>query len=158
MTTLNGWQRIWLLGSILWAVVILLLAGILQPDRDQTVQSALFVVRLWIVPVVAVYGFGLGLAWVRADFKSGQSSPLPDGTIHPNRIGASYCGDWVFPGLLIMPKLIAVKPLADFRISLQYTTVSRAPSTFGPCRSRGLRRLERSGVLRRSPPRVARGD
>jgi hypothetical protein len=60
MTTLNGWQRIWLLASILWAVVILLPAGILQPDRDQTVQSALFVVRLWIVPVVAVYGFGLG--------------------------------------------------------------------------------------------------
>ena len=69
MTTLNGWQRIWLLASILWAVVILLLAGILQPDRDQTVQSALFGVRLWIVPVVAVYGFGLGLAWVRRGFR-----------------------------------------------------------------------------------------
>ena len=46
MTTLNGWQRIWLLASILWAVVILLLAGILQPDRDQTVESTLFVMRL----------------------------------------------------------------------------------------------------------------
>ena len=63
MTTLNGWQRIWLLASVFWAVVILLLAGILQPDRDQTVQSALFDVRLWIVRVVAVYGFGPGLAW-----------------------------------------------------------------------------------------------
>ena len=69
MTTLNGWQRLWLLASILWAVVILLLAGILQADRDQTVQSALFVVRLWIVPVAAVYGFGLGLAWVRRGFQ-----------------------------------------------------------------------------------------
>jgi hypothetical protein len=69
MTTLNGWQRIWVLASILWAVVILLLAGILQPDRDQTVQSALFALRLWIVPVVAVYGFGLGLAWVRRGFR-----------------------------------------------------------------------------------------
>jgi hypothetical protein len=69
MTTLNGWQRIWLLASILWAVVILLLAGIFQPDRDQTVQGALFVVRLWIVPVVAVYVFGLGLAWVRRGFR-----------------------------------------------------------------------------------------
>ena len=69
MTTLNGWQRIWLLASILWAVVILLLAGILRPDRDQTVQGVLFVVRLWIVPVVAVYGFGLGLAWVRRGFQ-----------------------------------------------------------------------------------------
>ena len=69
MTTLNGWQRLWLLASILWAVEILLLAGILQPDRDQTVQSALFVVRLWIVPVAAVYVFGLGLAWVRRGFQ-----------------------------------------------------------------------------------------
>ena len=69
MTTLNGWQRIWLVASLLWAVVILLLAGILQPDRNQTVQNVLFVVRLWIVPVVAVYGFGLGVAWVRRGFQ-----------------------------------------------------------------------------------------
>ena len=69
---LNGWQRLWLLASIVWAVVILLLAGILQFDGDQTVPSAnvaLFVVRLWIVPVAAVYGFGLGLAWVRRGFQ-----------------------------------------------------------------------------------------
>ena len=69
MTTLNGWQRIWVLASILWAVMILLLAGILQPDHNQTVQSALFALRLWIVPVVAVYAFGLGLAWVRRGFR-----------------------------------------------------------------------------------------
>jgi hypothetical protein len=67
---INGWQRLWLLASIVWAVVILLLAG--QFDGDQTVPSAnvaLFVVRLWIVPVAAVYGFGLGLAWVRRGFQ-----------------------------------------------------------------------------------------
>jgi hypothetical protein len=69
---INGWQRLWLLASILWAVVILLLAGILQFDGDQTLPSAnvaLFVLRLWIVPVAAVYGFGLGLAWVRRGFQ-----------------------------------------------------------------------------------------
>jgi hypothetical protein len=68
----NGWQRLWLLASILWAVVVLALAGILQSDGDQTGPSAnavLFVVRLWIVPVAAVYGFGLGLAWVRRGFQ-----------------------------------------------------------------------------------------
>ena len=69
MTTLNGWQRLWVLASILWAVALLLLAGTLQPDRHQTAQSVLFVVRLWIVPVVAVYAFGLGLAWVRRGFR-----------------------------------------------------------------------------------------
>jgi len=69
---INGWQRLWLLASILWAVVVLLLAGILQSDGDQTVPSAnvaLFLVRLWIVPVASVYGFGLGLAWVRRGFQ-----------------------------------------------------------------------------------------
>jgi hypothetical protein len=69
---INGWQRLWLVASILWAVVILVLAGILQSDGDLTVPSAnvaLFVVRLWIVPVAAVYGFGLGLAWVRRGFQ-----------------------------------------------------------------------------------------
>jgi hypothetical protein len=68
---INGWQRLWLVASILWAAVILLLAGILQSDGDQTVPSAnvaLFV-RLWVVPVAAVYGFGLGLAWVRRGFR-----------------------------------------------------------------------------------------
>ena len=68
---INGWQRLWLVASILWAVVILALAGILQSDY-QTVPSAneaMFVVRLWIVPVAAVYVFGLGLAWVRRGFQ-----------------------------------------------------------------------------------------
>jgi hypothetical protein len=69
---INGWQRLWLLASILWAVVILVLAGVLQSDGNQTppsVKVVLFVVRLWIVPVLAVYGFGLGLAWVRRGFQ-----------------------------------------------------------------------------------------
>ena len=69
---LNGWQRLWLVASILWAVAILVLGGILQFDGNQTVRSAsevLFVVRLWIVPVAAVYGFGVGLAWVRRGFQ-----------------------------------------------------------------------------------------
>ena len=63
MMSLNGWQRLWLLASILWAVVILALAGV--PDG---MRSALFAARLWFVPVAAVYGFGLGLAWVTRGF------------------------------------------------------------------------------------------
>jgi hypothetical protein len=69
---INGWQRLWLLASTLWAGVILALAGILSSDSGRALPSAdtvLFVVRLWIVPVVAVYGFGLGLAWVRRGFQ-----------------------------------------------------------------------------------------
>jgi hypothetical protein len=68
---INGWQRLWLLASIVWAVVILALAGSFQ-SGGQLVPSAdtvLFVVRLWIVPVAAVYAFGSGLAWVRRGFQ-----------------------------------------------------------------------------------------
>ena len=71
MVSLNGWQRLGLLASILWAVVILLLAGIVRP-RGVTVPSAdtlLFAAWLWMVPVAAVYGFALGLAWVRRGFQ-----------------------------------------------------------------------------------------
>jgi hypothetical protein len=70
---INGWQRLWLLASILWAVVVLVLAGILPFESDPTAATAteaLFVARLWIVPVLAVYGFGLGLAWVRRGFRA----------------------------------------------------------------------------------------
>ena len=65
---LNGWQRLWLLASILWAVVILALAGILQSDGPSA-NELVFAVRLWIMPVAAGYGFGLGLAWVRRGFQ-----------------------------------------------------------------------------------------
>jgi len=68
MATLNGWQRLWLLASILWAVMLLPLSGILQ-GGDQLVQGVLPAVRLWILPVTGVYGLGLGLAWVRRGFQ-----------------------------------------------------------------------------------------
>ena len=69
---INGWQRLWLVGSVLWAVVILALAGRFQSGGDQVGSSAdmvSLVVRLWIVPVAAVYTLGLGLAWVRRGFR-----------------------------------------------------------------------------------------
>ena len=69
---MNGWQRLWLLASILWAFVILAVAGFFQSDGNQGIPSAdmaLFLARLWIVPVAAIYAFGLGLAWVRRGFQ-----------------------------------------------------------------------------------------
>jgi hypothetical protein len=69
---ITGWQRVWLFASILWAVVILALAGQFQPSGEQGVQGvnmALFALRLWIVAVVAAYAFGHGLTWVRRGFQ-----------------------------------------------------------------------------------------
>ena len=69
---INGWQRLWLLASILWAVAILALAGRFQSNSDQIAPSmnmVLFALRLWIVPVVATYALGLGLTWVARGFQ-----------------------------------------------------------------------------------------
>jgi hypothetical protein len=69
---INGWQRLWVLAAVLWAVVILLVSGMLQPGGDHVVPSTTmipFLVRLWIVPVTAAYGLGLGLAWVGRGFQ-----------------------------------------------------------------------------------------
>ena len=73
MTTLNGWQRLWLLASILWTVAILALAG--APDGGWTMQSALLVVRLWSVPVGSAYALGLGLTWVMRGFSRRAKKP-----------------------------------------------------------------------------------
>jgi hypothetical protein len=71
MTSLNGWRRLWLVASILWAAVILALAGRFLPsDSGWTMQSALVVVRLWIAPVATIYAFGLILAWVMRGFQA----------------------------------------------------------------------------------------
>ena len=67
---INGWQRLWLLASTLWGVAILALVGRFQPNGDQIPNvMVLFAVRLWIVPIAAAYGLGLGLAWVRRGFQ-----------------------------------------------------------------------------------------
>lgn len=69
---INGWQRLWVLAAMVWAIAILALAGILRSDGAHALPSAntlLFVARLWIVPVAAVYGFGVGLAWVGRGFQ-----------------------------------------------------------------------------------------
>jgi polyferredoxin len=72
MTRINGWRRMWLLASALWAVVVLVLAGRFQPNGAQAVPEVnmtLFALRLWITPVAAIYGLGLGFAWVRRGFQ-----------------------------------------------------------------------------------------
>jgi hypothetical protein len=83
MTTLNGWQRLWLLVSILWAFVILALAGRFLPDSGWSTQTGLFVGRLWIVPVAAIYGIGLGLAWVIRGFKASRADRHPGAASAP---------------------------------------------------------------------------
>lgn len=76
---MNGRQRLWLLASILWAVVVLALAGILQFDGDQAVPSAneaLLVVGCGSCRSRRFMGLALASLGSAADFKSSQSSLL----------------------------------------------------------------------------------
>ena len=66
-------QRLWLVARF-WAFD-LLLAGILQPDRDQTSRAALWC--CWIVPFAA-FMCRLGLAWYAAiSVDQSRTSPHP---------------------------------------------------------------------------------
>ena len=95
---INGWQRLWVLASTLWAVAILALAGNFQSTGDQVVPNVntiLFVVRLWIVPVTAIYMFGLGLAWVRRGFQVESTRATDKGWRNSGYCGSCLvdCGD-----------------------------------------------------------------
>ena len=76
---INGWQRLWLLASILWALVVLALSGTLQ--SVPSAHAVLFVMRLWIVPVAAVYALGIGLAWVGRGFHVESKQPTNIGDL-----------------------------------------------------------------------------
>jgi hypothetical protein len=67
---LNGWQRLWIVVTLGWAVCIALFvwAGwpLAKVDAD-VIGSALIV---WIVPSVSLYLTGLAWAWVRRGFST----------------------------------------------------------------------------------------
>ena len=75
---INGWQRLWLLASILWAVVILALAGILiRPRSDHPERHACSWCGCGSCQSRRFMGSALASLGSAADFKSSQSSPLP---------------------------------------------------------------------------------
>lgn len=84
--TLNGWQRLWVVCSVVWAVIVSLHLHQTWPEQrvlavdlsflpDQPVSPQASAVRsalaLWIIPVVTTYMAGLAFVWVRAGFRMG---------------------------------------------------------------------------------------
>jgi hypothetical protein len=67
---INGWQRLWLLASVIWGVAILAFSGILGSGEAVPSANILFILRLWVVPVVAVYALGVSIAWVGRGFQA----------------------------------------------------------------------------------------
>ena len=79
---INGWQRLWLVASILWAVVILLLAGILSVATAMRPSRAPMRPCSWCgcgsCQSRRFMGSALASLGSAADFKSSQSSaPAP---------------------------------------------------------------------------------
>ena len=71
---LNGWQRIWLVAAVLWLPIMV--ASITLPMFSSPYfrfanllyllkpSVLLWLLALWILPAVAVYVFGVAVAWV----------------------------------------------------------------------------------------------
>jgi len=60
---LNGWQRLWVVVSLVWLVCVFFLS---IDDVLSIRQLAL----IWLVPSIGVYLLGLGVGWVWRGFKS----------------------------------------------------------------------------------------
>ena len=60
---LKGWQRLWVVASLVWLVCVFFLS---IDDVLSIRQLAL----IWLVPSIGVYLLGLGVGWVWRGFKS----------------------------------------------------------------------------------------
>ena len=64
LNKLNGWERLWVLASIIYIPIVPTLADYLRVVFN--IKAILF---LWLVPVVIVFLLGVSVAWVVRGFK-----------------------------------------------------------------------------------------
>lgn len=65
---MNGWLRLWIFVSIVWAIPSGALGFLFYVD-DSVLAGLLTFAVTWLVPVVFLYLLGLGIAWVSRGFK-----------------------------------------------------------------------------------------
>jgi hypothetical protein len=68
---LNGWQRLWVVAILFWALGLMAFTGVLfldigTADWDIVRTAAL----VWVVSSIALYGIGYAVAWAIRGFKS----------------------------------------------------------------------------------------
>ena len=61
---LNGWQRLWVVFLVPWVILLVILVG-----EDAGSGDALYYAVIAILPPIAVYIFGMGIAWAIRGFK-----------------------------------------------------------------------------------------
>jgi hypothetical protein len=67
---LNGWQRLWVVASVLWlAVVCAFTALFLRGEEGGTASLLLGAFLVWAVPSVFLYLLGLSVAWILRGFR-----------------------------------------------------------------------------------------
>ncbi|PYV21733.1 MAG: hypothetical protein DMG24_18755 [Acidobacteria bacterium] len=62
----NGWQRLWVMLSVLWLIPILSIALSQSPTAAKWI---IFLFLGWLLPVISSYGLGLMAAWVIRGFR-----------------------------------------------------------------------------------------
>ena len=67
LRNLNGWQRLWVVVSLVWLALLAFLALVVI-ESGRTPRLELLALA-WFVPSVGLYLLGLGVGWVWRGFK-----------------------------------------------------------------------------------------
>lgn len=68
---LNGWQRLWVVLSVLWIVAYHI--GALGFDLVSSVPIPMYLAHMFVPPALA-YGVGLTVVWIRKGFQDPPSA------------------------------------------------------------------------------------
>jgi len=67
---LNGWQRLWVVLSILYLLAVIFVASLMWPNSSQEqLEVVLDSLLVWVLPVGALYILGLSVGWIIRGFK-----------------------------------------------------------------------------------------
>ncbi len=69
---LNGWQRLWVVVSVLWLLFLALFAA--AAIESGRVPPLGLLALIWVVTSVGLYLLALGVGWVWRGFKEGESN------------------------------------------------------------------------------------
>jgi hypothetical protein len=77
---LNGWQRLWVLVGIAYALSVFFMGFALMPGSDQQIidliKFLIITILWWIIPMLLVYMFGYLAGWVFRGFEGDEKGKI----------------------------------------------------------------------------------
>ena len=75
MSKLNGWQRLWVLVSGLWLILIVTFIFFNPPLPGERVEATKDGFLVWAIPCAVLYVLGWAVGWVKRGFKGNPKEP-----------------------------------------------------------------------------------